>query len=311
MTSMFNDHRWELRDYPLLFEARKASERGITRHSLLHTPRYPVVVPGIRMDRETFVRFRTPIWADHSWQRDALRFRAALMKHPSIVAGHALAARLYGWPLPTNLMTDQLHVCTAEPNARIIQRLITLHRSKNFSQRMWFDLPILDAVDVFIGVGPDLLLRDLVKLGDAAIGNWHGRPQADLNELQTQVIERSFLRRRAHLLAAIDLMRPTVDSPAETDLRLWAIAVGLPEPVAHPQIHCPSLNWIVEPDLGYPDKKLALEYEGDHHRASKRQWTNDIERDEALRNEDWTVLKVTSRTNYRQLEAKIRLHLGL
>lgn len=308
---MYSDHRWVMRDYPLLFEAQKASERGITRHGLFHTSRYPVVVPGIRMDLESFVRFPTPVWADRAWQSDALRFRAVLMKHPGIVAGHALAARLYGWPLPSNLMTDQLHVCSTDANARIIQPIITLHRSKSFAQRLWFDLPLLDAVDVFIGVGPDLQVRDLVKLGDAAIGNWHGPPQADLAELRTQVTERKFLRRRRHLLTAIDLMRPTVDSPAETDLRLWTIAVGLPEPVVHPKIYCPLRKRVVEPDLGYPDAKLAMEYEGDHHRSSKQQWTNDIERDEALRNEGWTVLKVTSRTNYRQLEGTIRHHLGL
>lgn len=308
---MFNDHRWVMRDYPLLFEARKASERGITRHGLFHTPRYPVVVPGIRMDLESFVRFPTPVWADQAWQSDALRFRAVLMKHPGMVAGHALAARLYGWPLPSNLMTEQLHVCSTDANTRIIQPIITLHRSKSFAQRLWFDLPLLDAVDVFIGIGPDLQVRDLVKLGDAAIGNWHGPPQADLAELRVQVAERKFLRRRRHLLTAIDLMRPTVDSPAETDLRLWTIAVGLPEPIVHPKVCCSLRKRVVEPDLGYPDAKLAMEYEGDHHRSSKQQWTNDIERDEALRNEGWTVLKVTSRTNYRQLEGTIRHHLGL
>lgn len=308
---MFNDHRWELRDYPLLFEARRASQQGITRHSLLQTTRYPVVVPGIRMDLESFVRHRTPVWADRKWQWDALRFRAALMKRPSVVAGHALAARLYGWPLPSNHMTDQLHVYTSDMNARIFQPAITLHRSKSISQKRWLDLPLLNAVEVFIGIGPDLQLRDLVKLGDAAIGNWHGPPQADLNELRTQVTERSFIRRRQHLLAAIELMRQTVDSPAETDLRLWTIAMGLPEPAVHPAIYCALSKRFVEPDLGYPDDKLALEYEGDHHRSSKQQWARDIERDEALRSENWTVLKVTSRTNYQRLEATIRHHLGL
>lgn len=170
---------------------------------------------------------------------------------------------------------------------------------------------MLDAIDVFIGIGPDLQVRDLVKLGDAAIGNWHGPPQAELNALREQVIERRFIRRRQHLLAAIELMRQTVDSPAETDLRLWTVATGLPEPVVHPKIYCALANRIVEPDLGYPDDKLALEYEGDHHRFSKQQWARDIERDEALRSENWTVLKVTSRTNYRRLEAAIRDHLGL
>ena len=308
---MFNDDRWEMRNYPLLFESRRASEFGITRHRMLYTTRYPVVLSGIRMDRESFAQFRTPSWADETWQWDALRLRAALIKYPKLVAGHALAARLYGWPLPQNLLTSQLHLCTDDRNARICQPIITLHRTKHISRVQWFDLPLLTAVDTFISLAADLCLRDLVKLGDAAVGNWHGSPQTDLETLRHEITTRKDLRRRPQLLRALDLMRPTVDSPPETDLRLWAIAVGLPEPEIHPRIYCSLINRFVEPDMGFRDSQLALEYEGDHHRWSKAQWDRDIERDDALRHEGWTVLKVTSRTNYQRLEAKIRNHLSL
>lgn len=288
-----------------------ANELGITPHSLFHTARYPVVLPGIRMDRETFDRFRTPRWADQSWQWEAMRLRAAVLKFPHIVASCSTAARLYGWPMPSNLMTTQLHVCTKNMNARIRLPEVTLHRTLHFSSWTWLDLPILDPAQVFIGLGPDLGLRDLVKLGDAAVGNWHGPPQIEIDELKRQISARSRVRARQHLLRALDLVRPTVDSPAETDLRLWLLSAGLPEPTVHPRIRSELQRGDVEPDLGYPDAMLALEYEGDHHRDSRDQWARDIERDEAMRYAGWTVLKVTSRTDYRQLEAKIRRHLGL
>lgn len=302
---MFNDDRWEHRDYPLLFESSRAAELGITRHKLLYTSRYPTVLRGIRMDRELLIKFRTPVWADDTWMWDALRLRAILMKHPGLVAGHALAARLYGWPLPSNLTTPQMHLCTQDRNARICQPIITLHRTRKCSEVQWFDLPLLSAVDTIIGLGSDLCLRDLVKLGDAAVGNWHGSPQTDLETLRQEITTRKQLRRRTQLLAALDLMRPTVDSPRETDLRLWATAVGLPEPVVHPRIYCSLLGRFVEPDLGFEAEKVAMEYEGDHHRRSKAQWERDIERDDAK------MLRVSSGTNYRKLEARLRHHLGL
>lgn len=308
---MFNDKRWEMRNYPRLFQARQAEELEITRHSLLHTQRYPVVLPGIRMDRETFDSFRTPRWADHNWEWEALRLRAVVLKYPGVVADRSTAARIYGWPVPTSLMTSQLHVCAEDKNARIRMSQVTLHRIRHFSRWTWLDLPILTPAEVFIRLGPDLCLRDLVRVGDAAVGNWHGPPQVEISALRSQIKAHARVRCRQRLLEAVELMRPTVDSPAETDLRLWAISVGLPEPTVHPRIESDLARGPIEPDLGYPDEKLALEYEGDHHRDSPDQWTRDIERDEAMRHAGWTVLKVTRRTDYRQLETKIRRHLSL
>ena len=301
---------WEMRDYPLLIETRKACELGITQHQLLRSGRYPSVLAGVRMDRERLVQLPTPIWADRTWQWDSLSLRAALVKHPEVVAAHALAARLYGWPLPSNFTTDQIFLWSPDRNARINQRRITLRRKRNFAHVKWFGLPLLSPADTFIDIGPDLTERDLIKLGDAAVGNWHGPPQISLESLRAAVGERSRIRSRRHLLNALDKVRTTVDSPRETDLRLWTVAVGLPEPTVHPRIACSTRRGYAEPDLGYEDVRLALEYEGDHHRSSKVQWSRDVERDEALRDAGWTVLKVTSRTNYRQLEEKIRRQLG-
>lgn len=307
---MSNGARWQMHDFAQVFRTREHGARGITRHSVYHSARYEGVLPGVRMDKERFDRRPTPIWADAEWLFDAQRLRAALLLYPGIAACHAMAARLYGWPLPSNWLTPQLHLATTNPNSRIRLAQITLHRTASMSVRQWFGLPILSPEDVFISFGGDLLHRDLVKLGDAAVGNWHGPPQIGLRELRSYVRNRPFVRRR-RLVDALDRVRESVDSPPETDLRLWAVEVGLPEPVVHPKVHCHTIGRVVEPDLGYPDAKLALEYEGAHHFQSKRQRVSDLNRDEGLRAEGWIVLHVTSTVNYRQLETKIRHYLGL
>ncbi|MCM1012784.1 hypothetical protein ABZX73_11510 [Brevibacterium casei] len=302
---------WELRDYSPLFRANAAEQRGISRHKLFHSGRYPVVVPGVRMDRESTVAYPTPQWADQSWIDDAQRLRAVGLKYPKVAAGFATAARLFGWPLPRALQISELHVCSDDVNMRIRLPGIRLHRTKVFVSCEFFGLPVVTPLCVFVTLGPALSLHDLVRLGDAAVGNWHGPPQLRLDELRGFVSETRGIRFRRHLLEALELVRPTVDSPRETDLRLWTRSVGLPEPTVHPRVCCPSINRVVEPDLGYENEKLALVYDGDHHRTSKDQWNRDIARDEAMRLEGWTVFRVTGRTDYRQLEAKIRRHLGL
>ncbi len=305
---MFNQLQWEFRDFPVLFEAKKFAELGISRHALLKSQRYPVVLPGVRMDTETFTKYPVPLWADWDWMRTAQRLRAASLKKPGIVGAHATAAQLYGWPLPQRLMTSHLHVASNDRNLRLRLPNVTLHRTIHHSLRNWFGLPLLDAADVIIGLAAELALPELVRLGDAAVGNWHGPPQISLTELNMKA-RRPQIRARSHLRAGLELVRETVDSPKETDLRLWLRSVGLPEPVVHPSVHSALLGQSVEPDLGYPDALLALEYEGEHHLLSRRQWAHDIERYEALHQEGWTVLRVTSRTDFGQLEQKILHHL--
>ncbi|SDZ40610.1 Protein of unknown function [Herbiconiux ginsengi] len=46
-------------------------------------------------------------------------------------------------------------------------------------------------------------------------------------------------------------------------------------------------------DLAYPAWKVAIEYEGDHHRTDQRQWRRDIARARALQALGWTVIRVT------------------
>lgn len=312
MTYMFNDDRWEVRDYPRLFAARDAEKLGISRHQLYNTPRCPIVLPGVRLDRESLEPRRTPRWADESWERDSLRLRAARLKFSQVFADHSTAARIYGWPLPRKLMDDpRLRLCTSELDLRIRLPNVSVRRTRHTTATTWLDLPVLGAASTFLAVAPDLTLTELVKVGDAAVGKWHGPPQMSLDDLRRLVSQRPRLRGRRRVCEAIDLIRAGVDSPRETDLRLWAMAVGLPEPTVHPKVETGWPRGEVEPDLGYESARLALEYEGDHHRSSPEQWTRDIERDEAMRDAGWTVLKVTRKTNYRSLEAKIRQHLGL
>ncbi|GAA1857281.1 hypothetical protein GCM10009813_18140 [Brevibacterium marinum] len=239
---------------------------------------------------------------------ESLKLRAVAMVVPEIAAGGTSAARLFGLPLPNRMQNDHLHLVIFDLNRKVSRKGMTVRRHGILEAGYWFELPMCSPVSVFLDLAEVMTRDELIAVGDAIVGNWHGPPLCSLEFLQTKISARRYLRNRGRVEAALSMIRETVDSPQETALRLWAVNCGLPEPIVHPQVFCPLLNRTVEPDLGYPQVMLALEYEGDHHRTSKSQWTSDITRDEALRQQGWVIMKVTSRTNWILLERKIRNH---
>ena len=46
--------------------------------------------------------------------------------------------------------------------------------------------------------------------------------------------------------------------------------------------------------MGWEEVKLAVEYDGDHHRTDRRQFNKDIRRAEALADLDWINVRVTA-----------------
>jgi very-short-patch-repair endonuclease len=55
-----------------------------------------------------------------------------------------------------------------------------------------------------------------------------------------------------------------------------------------------SGRFVAEVDLAYPERRVGIEYEGDHHRSDPRQFQKDIRRREQLLDVDWWILRVTN-----------------
>jgi very-short-patch-repair endonuclease len=54
-------------------------------------------------------------------------------------------------------------------------------------------------------------------------------------------------------------------------------------------------------DLAWPDARVAIEYEGDHHRTDRAQWHYDIRRYDLLAENGWTVIRATA-SDYRDAQ---------
>ncbi|TGD86048.1 hypothetical protein BayCH28_18630 [Mycolicibacterium sp. CH28] len=94
--------------------------------------------------------------------------------------------------------------------------------------------------------------------------------------------------------AALDLVDPGAESPRETALRLLIVRAGLPPPQTQIAVHNEYGALIAEVDMGYESLRIAVEYEGDHHRTDRRQFARDIHRHEALLELGWIVIRVTA-----------------
>ena len=112
----------------------------------------------------------------------------------------------------------------------------------------------------------------------------------------------------------LPLLRVGVDSPQESRLRLKIVDAGLPEPAVTQPVFDEQGRYVSTPDLQYKEYKIAMEYEGDHHRSDPVQWGKDIERDDRLRAMGWIVLKfsdVQMKGGWANAERKVQRCVGV
>jgi hypothetical protein len=95
------------------------------------------------------------------------------------------------------------------------------------------------------------------------------------------------------LRSVIELAEPLTESPMETKLRLLLIDAGAPPLTAQHDIRDPRGKLIGRADLAYPQWRIAIEYEGDHHRE-RAQFRRDVARLNNLRAAGWLVLRFTA-----------------
>jgi hypothetical protein len=104
---------------------------------------------------------------------------------------------------------------------------------------------------------------------------------------------------------ALEAAEPLAESPMETRSRLVLVNSGLPRPIAQYVIRDSEGRFVARVDLAYPVEKVALEYEGDHHR-DRDTFRRDIDRLNALIALDWVVVRATARDIYRDPDQLVR-----
>lgn len=94
-------------------------------------------------------------------------------------------------------------------------------------------------------------------------------------------------------------------SRPETWTRLTLVDAGLPEPVLDHDVFDDVGRFLGRVDLAYPGLRVAIEYEGSHHRLGN-QWEGDVDRYAGLKAAGWRVIRVTRTMLFRHPELLVQ-----
>jgi len=210
---------------------------------------------------------------------------------------HVTAAVAWGTQLPSHVIRDVVHVAVSAPNRLPRGSGVRGHQVRP-TMATW-------RIDGFTGLalaGPattwamlGAVLKDpydLVAAGDSLVREWRVvNPLASIEDLE-RVAARGRWAGITALRAALPRIRTGSASRPETHQRLLLIDRGLPEPALNVEIW-ESGVFLGTVDAILPGLKIALEYEGDHHRLDPKQWSYDIGRYDRMREAGWIVIRVT------------------
>ena len=212
----------------------------------------------------------------------------ALVLPPSAAMFGTTAAAWYGLPVPRD---EAFHVIV--PAGDVVPRRRTgLVPHEGLGEHEWSiqrGLRVTTPERTWLDLASVLGRTQLVIAGDAMVSGGLTTVEA------IQVVSAVTRRRRGVVLAreAAALVRSGVDSPPETIVRLIIVDGGLPCPQTGLDVYDDGGGWSGRPDLCYLALKLAIQYEGDVHRTTKKRWRADISRDEVLLDHGWDVIRVT------------------
>lgn len=91
-----------------------------------------------------------------------------------------------------------------------------------------------------------------------------------------------------------DLVDPGAESPQETWLRLVVISNGFPRPQTQIPVYDEFGVLVAVFDLGWEDKMIAMDYEGEHHRVNRQRFNHDIRKAETVAEMGWIDIRVTA-----------------
>jgi len=240
--------------------------------------------------RRPFRGGRVPAGADGEENAIVRRARAlAPLLLPGQYFSHTTAAVLLGLRMPHRFDEEVLHATSTSGRRASRRSGVVGHRSACSPVRVR-QRPVSDPVETWLHCAELLATRDLIVMGDGLVAR--SRPVVTVDGLARAIEEHVRLSGAARLRAALASVRPRTDSAMETLLRLAVVEAGLPEPVVNLPIRDPAGRVFAYADLAWEAERVILEYDGDHHRTDRDQYSTDIDRVGRLQQLGWLVIRV-------------------
>ncbi|MGZ4549812.1 MAG: hypothetical protein ACXVF0_09935 [Blastococcus sp.] len=257
---------------PTPFSSASARAAGLTR-GRLRGPRFLRVAHGLFVELDDAIDVR-----------ERLRLLATVLP-PDAAFSHATAAAMFGAPVD---IPTRPHVALT-PRPVLPQRAeIVVHGRRLAPEDVVVHqaLRMTSGPQTFLDLAATLPPWELVSVGDALYRAGHLTPESLDRRLERAARVRGVVRARAcaPLLSSLSMSRP------ESLLRYWVAVSDLPTPVPQVPVHDRWGRVVAHGDLGFPEWKVLLEYEGRQH-AEVDQFGRDIDRYSLMAADGWLVLR--------------------
>ncbi|WP_133124900.1 hypothetical protein [Bifidobacterium margollesii] len=236
--------------------------------------------------------------ADTALQTLARCEAAARTSRVPLVFSHLTALNLLGIEPPLNCTLDEslLHVAVRDRRRRRRRRGMGIHLwEPEYESRMIADsVECVDALTAWAQMSPYVTLGELVVLGDSLMRRDPRLRQCSSEDFARFLRTAGPFRGKASCVKALRFMMDGTDSSWETRVRLALRYFGLPEAIPNYAVFDEQLGFDLHIDLAYPDCKVGIEFQGDHHRTSKRQYAFDQRKKRNLEYQDWRIIPVVA-----------------
>jgi hypothetical protein len=206
---------------------------------------------------------------------------------------HSSAARLLGVPIPHRLeRLPFAHVTVPTPRRAPHASGLRGHSRVVLPGDVLTDadgLRMSAPVRLVCEMAPVLALPDLVAVIDHVI---HDPSLLTTGELLAERFSGpDRLARHRRLRAALELADERAESRPESLVRVSCVLAGLPRPVANFEVTNPTTGRPIRFDLAWPERKVAVEYHGDHHR-DRETWRRDLTRKSQMEAAGWIIVEL-------------------
>lgn len=254
------------------FIGSEAIRAGLVRKHELRS-RYAAVFPDVYLRRDVVPSPRQRAEAGWLWTRRA-----------GIVAG-LTAAGLHG----AKWIDEAEPVELIWSNARPPQGLRTQQLRVNPGERMILaGLPVTTPQRTAFDIGRRGSTRSTVARMDALLR----ATGISVEEVQAVAARHRGARGLRQLETVLSRVDAGAQSPKESWLRLILVDAGLPRPRTQIPVRSTDGWSTYYLDMGWEDIKVAVEYDGDHHRTDRVQFAKDVHRLEDLQRLGWIVVRV-------------------
>jgi hypothetical protein len=243
----------------------------VTRHQLQRW--YTTVYRGVYVPKGTEVSLRDRAIA--AWLASGRR---------GVVAGVAASALHHAsWVDPTQPI--ELVGVKCRPQPGLIPRLETVAEDEVTRAS---GLPVTTRLRTAYDLGRHQNRPDALARLDALM--WTQKFSIDgVRELAGRYPRARGVRQLRELLPLVD---GGAASPRESRIRLWLIDAGMPRPQTQILVFSGGRQAAAFLDMGWEEFKVAVEYDGDHHRKDRGQYVKDIRRLRMLEDMGWIIIRV-------------------